>query len=218
VLLSNLRFGSFLSYSPRGDSDSAKKSRDFRDKLKRDLMVTNPAGETMPMSKFLARAFALMISETELRDFFGENISLIPAPGSSLTVAGGLRVPLRIATALASEGLGSEILDILERTSPINKSAYAASGDRPKAFKHYESISVRRLGIEPTRILIIDDFITRGATLLGAASRLDETYPSAEISAFALIRTISNPTEFNNIVTPCVGIITLRGDETRREP
>ena len=49
--------------------------------------------------------------------------------------------------------------------------------------------------------------------MLGAASRLAETYPRATILGFALVRTLGFVDDIDRIVEPAVGTITFRGDE-----
>jgi adenine/guanine phosphoribosyltransferase-like PRPP-binding protein len=80
-------------------------------------------------------------------------------------------------------------------------------------------MEVQKLLSEPSNILLVDDIITRGATLLGAASRLAEVFPGAEIRAFAVIRAISSENEFQHEYCPTVGKILFResqGDTLRR--
>lgn len=60
--------------------------------------------------------------------------------------------------------------------------------------------------------------ITKGATFLAAASRLQETYPEARVIAFALVRTLGFVDDIERIVEPAIGTITLRGDDAYREP
>jgi len=68
-------------------------------------------------------------------------------------------------------------------------------------------------------ILIVDDIVTRGATLLGAANRLRESYPGVPIKAFAAIRTVSTPSDFRDLIQPLRWTITLRPDgSTLRRP
>jgi hypothetical protein len=64
----------------------------------------------------------------------------------------------------------------------------------------------------------VDDVVTRGATLLGAASRLADALPAARVRAFAAIRTISNPEEFSSITAQVIGRIEYRDGETFRRP
>lgn len=71
---------------------------------------------------------------------------------------------------------------------------------------------------EPEEILLVDDVVTHGSTLLGAANKLADTFPNARICAFAAMRTVSNPDEFQNIIAPCIGMIELHNGDTFRRP
>jgi hypothetical protein len=68
------------------------------------------------------------------------------------------------------------------------------------------------------RITVVDDFVTKGNTLLAGASRVAEAFPRATVKAFALIRTLGLQPEIVAIVEPCVGGIRLSGDEAQRTP
>jgi len=100
----------------------------------------------------------------------------------------------------------------------IPKSAFAVTGSRPKPHEHYESIIANKLVTDRKELCLVDDVVTKGATLLAAASRLQEMYPEAKIVAFALIRTLGFVQDIDRILEPAVGTITLRGDEAFREP
>lgn len=65
---------------------------------------------------------------------------------------------------------------------------------------------------------LVDDVVTKGSTLLAAASRLKETYPQAKVTAFALVRTLGFVDNIDAIVEPVVGTIALRDDEPLRDP
>jgi len=67
-------------------------------------------------------------------------------------------------------------------------------------------------------LCLIDDVITKGATLLCAATRLQQTFPEADVFAFTLVRTLGFVEDIDSIVAPAVGTVTLRGDEAVREP
>jgi phosphoribosylpyrophosphate synthetase len=79
-------------------------------------------------------------------------------------------------------------------------------------------MEVQKLLPEPSNILLIDDIVTRGATLLGAASRLAEAFPKTKICAFAAMRAITSEKEFDQEYSPVIGKIVLRqqGDTLRR--
>jgi hypothetical protein len=62
--------------------------------------------------------------------------------------------------------------------------------------------------IRPRRVVLIDDVVTRGATFLGAASRVQSEIADAEIKAFALARAITDR-EIEAIRDPVVGSIEL---------
>jgi predicted amidophosphoribosyltransferase len=123
-----------------------------------------------------------------------------------------------MASAMVKNGLGKEVVPCLSRIKSVPKAATSLPKDRPKAIDHYRSMSVQKLLKKPSKILLIDDIITRGSTLLGSANRLSEIYPTTPIFAFAAIRTISNPHEFNKIYNPSTGTISLNesGDTFRR--
>lgn len=55
-------------------------------------------------------------------------------------------------------------------------------------------------------------------TLLGAASRLAESFPRSEVRAFALVRTLGLQPEIERILEPCVGRIRATAQEADREP
>ena len=60
---------------------------------------------------------------------------------------------------------------------------------------------------------------TLEATALACVSRLRERLPGANIRTFAMIRTMTNPSEFRGMLDPCTGTIRLSGDgSTTRAP
>ena len=124
----------------------------------------------------------------------------------------------RITSAIVRVGLAKEAFPCLSRIKSVPKASISLPKDRPKPIDHYKTMSVQKPISQPSKILLIDDIITRGSTLLGAANRLLDIFPYTPMLAFAAIRTISNPEEFNQIYDPCIGMITLResGDTIRR--
>ncbi|MHB8566723.1 MAG: hypothetical protein ACYC7D_01575 [Nitrososphaerales archaeon] len=69
-------------------------------------------------------------------------------------------------------------------------------------------------------IVLVDDIITRGHTMIGATWRLLEVFPTANIRGFVAMRTISNPSSFSQIYDPAIGSVTYRQEteDCMREP
>ncbi len=215
MLLSDLEFGSYLTYSPRGETEEILKSQRITYNLKGDKTFGSPPRTT---TRYLVDILAQRITKTSLQGLLGPDVMLVPVPKSSLSLSGSLWVPQRIADALVEIGLGNGAFPILERIRFVLKAAFSAPKQRPKAIDHYETIDVHPQ-LEPMeRIVLVDDVITRGATMLGAASRLAEAYPEAEIRSFAMIRTMSRSEMFVRIEDPCLGHIRLIKDQTFRKP
>ena len=213
--LSQIEFSSLLSYSPKGTSDEAKRSKDAMLALKNDTFIDDPP---VIISQWVANNIKQNKDTLPFSSYFQADSVLVPTPKSSLMLPNTLWVPERIASAIVRAGLAKEVLPCLSRITPVNKAATSLAQDRPKPADHYRTISVQKPLNQPSKIILIDDIITRGSTLLGAANRLADILPNTPIYAFAAMRTISNPSEFNKIYDPCKGEITLRssGDTLRR--
>ena len=131
---------------------------------------------------------------------------------------GTLWVPERIASSLVDQGLGLRVVPMLQRTDAVPKSAWCAPQDRPSPQTHYDSMVVRNPLEEPASVLLVDDIVTRGSTLLAGASRIHHLYPECEIRAFAAMRTMTNESDFVKEFEPVRGEITYRrmvGDTIR---
>jgi len=213
--LSKLEFGALLSYAPRGDSPKIRHSRNVMIAIKKDGFVEDPP---LLMSQWVAQTIQRNRTSLPFASFFQPNTILVPTPKSSLMQPDTLWAPERIATALVRTGLGKEVVPCLVRVKPVPKAALSVPTERPTAAEHYESMGVQRRLSKPDEIVLVDDIVTRGATLLGAANRLADVFPQTRIRAFAAMRTISNPDEFDRLYVPCVGTIELRasGDALRR--
>lgn len=207
--INDIDFGCLFTYSPRGTTNEEARSRTFRAKLKGDGYLEK---EKILMTEYIAQGIKNNLEKLPFADFFKKNPTLIPIPNSSLTKTNTLWVPQRLATALVNNGLGEKVSLCLKRTKPLRKSH--TSANRPKAHEHYDTMAVQKELSEPDEILLIDDFMTRGTTFMGAANRLIDAFPNANIHAFAGIKTISNPENFKKIYDPCIGRINLVGEES----
>lgn len=218
MLISELEFGSLWTYCPRTEGDvneeEIKKSKNLAISLKTESKL---AQKEVFMSEFVSQKMQQELDNLPFAGFFTEDTALIPIPKSSLMKADSLWVPDKIARALANKRLGIH-LPCLQRIKAVTKSANSTAENRPKAIEHYNSIKIKPPIQQPKNIVLIDDVITRGATMLACASVLREYYPNASIKGFAVIRTISRPEEFKAIKDPCIGKIYLTNEETIRRP
>lgn len=217
--LTRLEFGSLLSYTPRGSSDEIQKARDVMLTIKSDGFIDQPP---IQMSHWIGSTIQKNVKSLPFASFFDQETSLVPVPRSSLMKPDTLWVPDRIASALVEKRLGKEVVQCLVRETPVPKAAWSDSSQRPTPSRHFETIAVQG-SIEdppPQKLVLVDDIVTRGATLLGSANRLLEAFPKARVRAFAAMRTISVPSEFVNLYDPQSGTIEYRAwiDDTLRRP
>ena len=110
------------------------------------------------------------------------------------------------------------MLTCLERKIAVPKAATAAAESRPKARTHFESLAIAEPLSLPTKITLVDDVVTRGAQLFGAAWAIWSMRPDVEVSAFAVIRTESDAADFSALFDPRSGKIEWRDEECRRRP
>ena len=96
-----------------------------------------------------------------------------------------------LAKAFVANSLGTSVLPLLKRSIAVQKSSTAAPGKRPRAIDHLESFQVVPSALEPKRIVIPDDVVTRGATMLAAISAVADAIPGVQVDGFALFRTQS---------------------------
>lgn len=209
-LLSEVRFGAFLVYSPRGSSEVSQRSRGWRDAIKYD----RPPGIAHAVDR-LAAEFAA----TELAEVLGPDVTLIPAPKSSPLVEGALWPARRIADELVKRKLGRDMIPCVRRRERVPKSAFAEIGERPSPKAHLESLAVETVLARPARITVVDDVLTKGATLLAVASLVREVFPEADVRVFAMLRTMGLQPDVERILDPCVGTIRLTAwGEADRQP
>lgn len=229
----DVRFASLLTYTPRDQSNDGLLARRLVQELKRDTV--RKSGLTT--ARFVAARLREELTDRaiELALYFDGSWTAVPVPRSSLHQADALWPAQRISAALAEQRLVRQSQAILHRAIAVRKSATASGGDRPSAAAHYASLrlaldskraqqlespipSVLRstLGERP-RLLLVDDVITRGATMLAAASVLLDAIPDAEVVGFAVVRTKSDDPSLP-LLTPTTGCVVLSETQTLRRP
>ncbi len=215
-----LEFASLLSYIPReGGGDLGDQSRDMMRILKDGRMIGSPPA---PLSELIASLITSGVPEVaDIASMLNPTAVLVPVPKSSLFKEGSLWVPEQIANSFVRSGLGGRSARLLVRTRAIAKAATSLSSGRPRptALDHLQTLSVQKELRSPMEIVLIDDVVTTGSTLIGCANKLLESYPSIPIRGFAAMRAVSNPSYFKHTLDPVIGSITLRSDgRCHRQP
>ena len=155
-------------------------------------------------------------------DLFGPDVVMVPAPGHAPRRSQDqFWATLFLVNAIA-QALGGEVGSYLQRRKAVNKAAYSRPEDRPTFRTHLNTIACEGppAGLfTPQRITVVDDVITRGATLAACVYLLKQAYPSAEVRAFAVVRTLRNTTNIARVMNPIdYGRIRIIGDNTHRSP
>jgi hypothetical protein len=202
-------YASCYVYSPAGESALCARSRLLRALLK--------AGDARFMRRYALRVSQQTRSQALLGGFFHDRDLLVPVPGSAATRA-GTWAAAQLAEELVREGLGCGSWHGLQRSFAVRKSATAARGMRPSVALHFESLRMSLPAPQPASVVLIDDVITTGRTLLAAAARASEMFPQAQIRAFALLRTLGLVSDIARVLEPCRGEIRWTGSDARRTP
>ena len=181
-LPSSVPFASLLVYSPRGTSKVSKDSRTVCYDIKQGRPDTVTRAVTRLAEVWEAKG---------MKDFFGPNVILVPAPKSAPLVQSALWPAHVICREIVKQGLAKAIQPALKRVTRVTKSAGAK--ERPDIHKHMETMKATPWlsdGGAP-RVTIVDDVITKGATLYAGCVLIREAMPEADVRLFALVRTMS---------------------------
>jgi predicted amidophosphoribosyltransferase len=176
-------------------------------------------GDSVWLPSYAGIIRELATKNESFAELFSADTTLVPVPGSDPSST-RVWAAERLAVALRGVLLGKSVWLGLERRFPVRKSATALNADRPTTQRHYDSlsVSVSGLSVEPHRIVLVDDVITKGRTILAAAARLHEAFPNADIRAFALVRTMGFLSDVSQFLEPRKGFVRWAGGDARREP
>ena len=204
-----LRYFSPLCYSPRGSSPTACRSRELRDAVKQCHSATLAT----------CAAAAATIANLVAPDLFSLDLTLVTVPGHLPTsTLGPLASSEAVTQALHRAGFGTRIWPALYRRTAIAKSAWSRPSSRPDFVAHCLSLRLRDRIPPTSRLLLVDDFVTRGRTLLAAAAILQHAFPRVHIQALALIRTEGVSTDIDAIAAPVNGVIRYVAGDAFRSP
>ena len=206
----SLPFASCYVYVPRGEGLLSEGARLLCQRLK--------AGDPLWLPRFAAQVLELCARERPFRELFARDVWLVPVPGCTPAPVESA-VAHRLAIALHALGLAHEVWPGITRRVAVTRSATAVAGNRPSVRQHYESFSLALAPRPaPRRIVLVDDVITRGRTLLAAAEKLRGQLPHADIRAFAMVRTLGFLHRAERLLDPCEGFVHWGNRDARREP
>ena len=207
--LAYVTFASCYVYSPRAQGWLAEASRRLCDRVK--------SSDSLWLPRYAGFVYRTSLNDPNLATLFPPDAVLTPVPGSACS-GGTPWAAFRLAVALSEVGFALQVWTGLRRRYAVTKSATAPSAARPTVHQHYHSFEVLPTASAIRRLVLIDDVITKGRTLLAAAARLRSELPFADIRGFALIRTQGLVRNIEHLAEPCYGVVRWAGGDARREP
>jgi len=209
-MIGSVEFGSCYVCSPGGIGPISRRSRLLRDLLKE--------GNDDFLGRYAARLTRQVAESVSLADLFASVPILVPVPASHPARCRPDSVPAKLAAAMVTRGLGSRSWSGLTRMHAVRRSTTARPGARPTTMDHYASFAVDRTLSATHEVVLVDDVVTRGRTLLAAAARIQEAYPGIQVRAFAMVRTMGLVPEIDCLLDPCRGEIRWRNGDAHRWP
>ncbi|MBL9079221.1 MAG: hypothetical protein JNL08_17090 [Planctomycetes bacterium] len=209
--LSEVRFAALLVYGPDGTQEASRRSA----RAVADIKNCLP-----DYIERIGERFDEAFRDGRFGDFLGDDVVLVPVPRSAPFKSKDAAWPARrICDALAVRRLCAGVESLLERHTAVRKSALVRKGaERPGPSDHENTIRcVDILAQAPRRITIVDDVVTRGATLLGCARVVAARFPDCEVRGLAVVRTMSKQ-EIMTMLDPIEGHIRIVHGTPRREP
>lgn len=204
---SELTVASLLVYPPKGTDTSDAARRFVRYRIKQ--------AEARIIEQTVSR-LRTIVNEGLLGDFFSAPQTLVPVPGHAPLIKDALWVPRVISDAMVAAGLGSAVVPCLRRTCLVPRQSSLTSADeRMSPADHVDSLVLEGALELGSRVLLVDDFVTRGATLLAAASLIRHQRPDIEIAAFALVRGGDTPLSATaDMLAPTIEVVSCESDGT----
>jgi predicted amidophosphoribosyltransferase len=203
-------FGACYAYSPKGGSETSERSRLLCNRVKN--------GSSRWLESYATRVYAQARQKRCFCELFSPNTTLVPIPKCRSAPGPSGWVARRLAVAIKTTGLGNSVWTGLQRVTQVGRSSSAWMWERPTVQQHFKSFAVIPPASAPTEIILIDDVVTKGRTLVAAAIRLHLAFPQARIRAFALVRTMGLVLDVDRVFDPCRGEIRWDGMDARRDP
>jgi len=204
-----IAFGTMLDFATRGTNENALKSRYIADKLK--------AGNGRVIERLIFHIKQLS-PEHPINQMFTGNSVLVPAPRSAPIIDEGLWPTNILCDHFVANGLGESVQRFLIRGSKVPRSSNFSSADlRPSCNTHFNSLISTPPIAFIDKIVLVDDIFTLGRTSCACVRKLKESYPNADISIFAAMRTRGFIQKLDVIVNPSYSSMSYnsRSDKVR---
>lgn len=218
----DLEFGSLFAYSPHGVNEEARRSQRLCHQLKRDGFTQPRDGSrstALPAVSWIAERIFERRAELPFTGFFGPDVTLVPMPTHAKQRENSLWVPMRLCEEFCRARLAGSISHCIVRSIAVPKAAQSKPEERPTVDLHVASMTFDRTLESLDEVLLVDDVVTRGATLMAASIKILEAFPRARVRAFAILRTISAVEDFVRTDSPIAGTIHLyESGKTHRNP
>jgi hypothetical protein len=186
---------SFIQYPSRQNDAASNGVREIIRELKRGRL------------QIIQGQLADNVSKT---GFIGDAL-LIPIPRSAPLVSDSAVWPSLEICNFIEKCTGSSVLILLKRETPVNKAGLQGSASyRPSVLDHCQSIVCETdNGVLTGRekIILVDDIITQGRTATACYLKLRDRFKTADISAFAPIRTVSFDKTITETYKPSISTI-----------
>ncbi len=193
-MLFEINFATMLEFATRGTNDIALKSRQIAGNLK--------SGNARVI-EVLIHHIKQLPPEHPITKMFAGNPILVPAPRSAPIVADGLWPTKILCNQFVESGLGANVQEFVVRARKVPKSSSFSSADqRPSCNTHFESLLVVPPAAFVEKIILVDDVFTLGRTSCACVRKLKESFPNADISVFAAMRTRGFIQRLEHIVKP----------------
>lgn len=213
---SDLEFGAYLIY-PTGPRDQLSQravyARNLVLQVKQDRTVPIVENDEIVQANAVELAVTLLSQSRDtvpFADRLSEDAVLVPLPKSApLKEPTSVWPAHRICEEMIRRGLGGDIAPCLSRRTAVRKSATAPLGERPTWEEHFESIEYEpTLGLSERPIVLVDDVVTKGSTMLGCAARLEANALGTNLFGFGIASSRS-VTDMPRFGCPVAGTITL---------
>jgi predicted amidophosphoribosyltransferase len=202
---------SWLVYATRATDEQAKRVKNIILQVKTDRRY---AASGTPIVRMVVERIVAQL-DAEARIVFAGHPMLVPVPGAGLTKPNSVWPARRVCEELIRQGLGEDVLAVVSRTTAVPKSA--GSADRPRLDQHVRSLAIQPGLTPPSRLLVVDDVVTSGTTIMACAVKLSQAFPGVPVSGFALARVQSagNP---DRVLEPAVERVVRDGHRCKRVP